>query len=156
MGALTDMAYTSRTLRAPVDVVWEVLIDPHTYPHWLIGAAAIRDLDDDWPAIGSRFHHRVGIGWLSIPDHSEVESVVDTDLLQLTVRARPLVSATATFRLVGVGNTTVITLEEEPRVRSIGNLVRPLLDPVVHVRNHRALRRLERVVDDRVNSAYRV
>jgi hypothetical protein len=30
------------------------------------------------------------------------------------------------------------------------------LDPVVHVRNHRSLRRLERVVDDRVNSAYRV
>jgi hypothetical protein len=33
-------------------------------------------------------------------------------------------------------------MEEEPKLRFIGNLVRPLLDPVIHVRNHRSLRRL--------------
>ncbi len=150
------MAYTSRILHAPIDVVWDVLIDPHTYPDWLIGAAAIRDLDDTWPAIGSRFHHRVGIGWLTIPDHSEVEDIIEPDLLRLAVRARPVVSAVATFRLVADGNTTVVAVEEEPRLRVLGNIVRPLMDPVIHVRNHQSLRRLERVVAERTNAATRI
>lgn len=150
------MAFTSRILHAPADVVWRVLIEPHTYPDWLIGAAAIRDVDDDWPAIGSRFHHRVGIGPLSIPDHTEIEDIIDQDTLRLAVRARPLISAVSTFRLVGDGNTTVVTLEEEPRYRLIGALVRPVADPVIHVRNHRSLRRLERVVLERMNAATRI
>lgn len=150
------MAYTSRIIRAPIDVVWDVLIDPYTYPDWLIGAEAIRDLDDSWPAIGSRFHHRVGIGWLSIPDHSEVEDVIEPELLRLAVRARPFVSAVATFRLVGDGNTTVVTIEEEPSVNVIGTIVRPLMDPLIHVRNHRSLGRLDHLVAARMHAATRV
>lgn len=147
------MAYTSRILHAPIDVVWDVLIDPYTYPDWLIGAAAIRDVDDSWPEVGSRFHHRVGIGWMSIPDHSEVEDVVEPDLLRLAVRARPFVSAVATFRLVGDGDTTVVAIEEEPQVRVIGNVVRPVMDPMIHVRNHRSLRRLDHLVARRSYAA---
>ncbi|SRR6056297_99385 len=150
------MAFTSRIIDAPVRVVWDVLIDPRTYPDWLVGAADVHDLDESWPAIGSRFHHRVGLGWLSLPDHSEVEDVIEPELLQLGVRARPFVSATATFRLVGQGNTTVVTLQEEPKVRTIGNLVRPLMDPSIHVRNHRSLRRLDRIVTARAEAATRV
>ena len=150
------MAFTSRILQAPSDVVWGVLIDPHTYPDWLIGAAEIRDVDDTWPAIGSRFHHRVGIGPFSIPDNTEIEDIIEHDLLRLAVRARPFISAVSTFRLVGEGNTTVVTLEEEPRYRLIGDLVRPMTDPVLHVRNHRSLRRLERVVLERMNAATRI
>ncbi len=150
------MAYTSRILHAPIDVVWDVLIDPYTYPDWLIGTAAIRDLDDTWPAVGSRFHHRVGIGWLAIPDHSEVEDIIEPDLLRLAVRARPFVSAVATFRLVGDGNTTVVAVEEEPRPRVMGNIVRPLMDPMIHVRNHRSLRRLDHLVTERMHAATRI
>jgi len=150
------MAYTSRTIHAPIEAVWAVLIDPHTYPDWLIGAADIRDLDADWPAIGSRFHHRVGVGWLSIPDSTEVEDIIEPDLLRLAVRARPFVSAVATFRLVGDGNATAVSVEEEPQVRTIGNLVRPVMDPAIHVRNHRSLRRLDDLVTERVQAATRI
>ena len=150
------MAYTSRSIHAPIEVVWEVLIDPYTYPHWLIGAAAIRDLDATWPAIGSRFHHRVGLGWLSLPDSTEVEDIIEPDLLRLAVRARPFVSAVATFRLVGDGNTTAVSIEEEPRVRAIGNLVRPVMDPAIHVRNHRSLRRLDHLVTERMQAVTRI
>ena len=128
-----------------------MLIDPHTYPDWLIGAAEIRDLEASWPAVGSRFHHRVGLGWLSIPDDTVIEDVTEPELLRLAVRARPFISAVATFRLVGDGSdTTVVSVEEEPRLRLIGNLVRPLMDPTIHVRNHRSLRRLERLVAERL------
>ena len=37
----------------------------------------------------------------------------------------------------------------EPALRTIGNLVRPLMDPATHVRNHRSLRRLAQVIEQR-------
>lgn len=127
--------------------VWDVLIDPTTYPDWLIGAEEVRDVDDTWPAVGSQFHHRVGLGPLTLPDHSEVLAVDHGRLLRLAVKARPFVSAVATFTLVSDDTGTVVLLEEEPGVRSIGNLVRPVMDPSIHVRNHRSLRRLAMVID---------
>ncbi len=141
------MAFTSRKLGASRQRVWDILIDPTVYPDWLIGAEEVRDVDDTWPAVGSRFHHRVGIGRLTLPDHSEVLDVDHGRLLRLAVKARPLVSAVVTFTLVSDDTGTVLLLEEEPSVRSIGNLVRPVMDPSIHVRNHRSLRRLAMVLD---------
>lgn len=133
-------------MAAPRSVVWDVLIDPCTYPEWLIGAADVRDVDDTWPHVGSRFRHRVGVGWLAIPDHSEVLDIEPGHLLRLGVRARPLISAVATFELLSDATATVVNLQEEPRPRTIGNIVRPLMDPSIHVRNHRSLRRLDHLV----------
>jgi uncharacterized protein YndB with AHSA1/START domain len=144
------MAYTSRTLLAPREAVWDTLIDPGTYPDWLIGASKIRNVDRSWPGVGSRFQHRVGIGWLSIPDHSEVVAIGPGRLLRLEVKARPLVSAVVTFVLVSDGTGTAVAIEEEPKLRTIGNIVRPVMDPTIHIRNHRSLRRLDRVVQERL------
>ena len=141
------MAYTARVFDAPAAVVFDVLIRPETYPQWLICPEAIRSVDDDWPAVGSRFHHRVGVGPLTIPDDSEVVELRPGRVLALRVRARPFVSAVARFEVMAVGERRcVVTLEEEPTLRSIGALVRPVVDPVVHARNHRSLRRLANVV----------
>lgn len=136
------MAFTARLFALAPRAMFDVLVDPTTYPHWLIGATEVRDVDQNWPARGSRFHHRVGIGPLSLPDSTQVVACEPPNLLKLHVRARPLVSAYATFRVLATPDGCVVTLEEEPAVRSIGNLVRPVLDPLVHVRNHRSLRRL--------------
>jgi uncharacterized protein YndB with AHSA1/START domain len=144
------MAYTSRTLAASRSAVWDVLIDPHTYPDWLIGAASIRSVDDTWPSVGSRFRHRVGIGWLSIPDHSEVLDIDPGRMLRLMVEARPLIAGVVTFELVSDATGTVVAVEEEPLLRIIGNIVRPVMDPTIHLRNHRSLRRLDRIVQERV------
>jgi hypothetical protein len=38
-------------------------------------------------------------------------------------------------------------MQEEPAARLIGNVVRPIMDPTMHVRNHRSLRRLAQVVE---------
>ncbi len=146
------MAYTSRTLAAPRAAVWDVLIDPRTYPGWLIGAADIRDVDDTWPAVGSRFHHRVGIGWLSIPDHSRVLELDPGRRLRLGVKARPFVSAVVTIVLVSDATGTAVAIEEEPKLRTIGNVVRPVMDPTIHLRNHRSLRRLDRIVQRRIET----
>jgi uncharacterized protein YndB with AHSA1/START domain len=143
------MASASREFRASPHRIFSVLIDPQTYPSWLAGAADVRAVDDDWPAVGSRFHHRVGFGPLKIADHTEVLEVQPDRLLRLAVRARPLVAATATFSLVGDGERCVVTFQEEPALRLIGNVVRPVLDPMTHVRNHVSLKRLEPLVTAR-------
>jgi hypothetical protein len=143
------MAYTSIELNARVDVVHDVLIDVHTYPRWLIGASEIRDVDRTWPAPGSCFHHRVGVGPLKLSDDSCVLEHEPARMLRLAVRVRPFLSAVVTFRLVGERQRCVLTWEEDPALRLIGNLVRPLLDPLTHVRNHRSLQRIFAVVAGR-------
>lgn len=140
------MSFTSREIEASSAAVWAVVIDPFTYPSWLIGAQEIRDVDDDWPCPGSAFRHRVGFGPLTIPDSTKVIAVDSGRRLRLAVRARPLVSAVATITLVSDGTHTVVSMEEEPDFGALGELVRPLLDPSTHVRNHRSLCRLEEVV----------
>jgi hypothetical protein len=140
------VSYVCREFDASAPTVFGVLLDPESYPEWLIGAKSIRDVDASWPEPGSRFYHRVGIGPLVIPDHTEVMAVDRGSMLRLRVRARPFIAAVVSFRLVGDGDRCVVTMEEEPARRVIGNLVRPILDPVTHVRNHRSLRRLHQVV----------
>lgn len=127
-----------------------MLADPETYPDWLIGAANIRDVDNNWPSPGSRFHHTVGVRPFALMDITEVRDVEPDRSLSLSVRARPFMAAEVTFRIVGDEDRCVVSFEEEPTARVIGNLVRPVMDPMTHVRNHRSLRRLEGVVMRRV------
>jgi uncharacterized protein YndB with AHSA1/START domain len=142
------VAFVSREFNAPSEEVFAILVDPESYPSWLIGAQAVPDVDGSWPKPGSRFHHRVGIGPLTISDSTVAIAVEPGSMLRLRVRARPLVTAEVTFRVIGDGDRCVVTMEEEPTRRLIGNLVRPVLDPVTHVRNHRSLRRLGKFVRD--------
>jgi uncharacterized protein YndB with AHSA1/START domain len=143
------VAMASREIPASAHEVYKILIDPHTYPHWLVGAKDIRDIDGDWPAAGSKFHHRVGAGPLTIPDSTKVLAAVADRQLVLAVRARPLVSAVATFTLVSDGAHCVVQFEEEPAQRLIGNIARPVLDPITHARNHESLKRLADYVTTR-------
>lgn len=140
------MAHNCREIKAPPEEVFAVLADPYSYPDWLIGAANIRDADHNWPSPGTVFHHTVGIRPFAIPDVTRVVDVEPFRSLRLSVRARPLVAAEVLFTLVGDGERCTVSIEEEPTLRILGNVVRPLVDPVIHHRNHRSLERLERVV----------
>ena len=144
------MAYTSREIDAGTRGAFAVVTDPESYPRWLVGARAIQSVDSTWPMPGSKFHHVVGFGPLRIADDTRVLDIDEhTMMLRLEVRARPLIAAVATFRVVGTDSRCVITLQEEPSLRTIGNLVRPMMDPATHVRNHRSLRRLAHVIEQR-------
>jgi hypothetical protein len=140
------VSYVCREFDAAPADVFAVLVDPASYPDWLIGAKSIRDVDASWPEPGSRFHHRVGIGALTLSDCTEILAMEPGSMLQLRVRARPLIAAVVTFRVIGDRERCVVAMEEEPARRAIGNLVRPLMDPLVHVRNHRSLHRLSEFV----------
>ena len=134
------MTEVSLAIPRPVSTVFAAIADPWTYPRWLVGCQDIRAVDADWPAPGSRFHHRVGIGPLTIDDATSVLEVREDHLLRLQVRARPLGRGEVTFRVstaAGATDATFVTLAEVP----IGALAlaRPVLDPLTHARNHRSL-----------------
>ena len=148
------MAFTSREVRAAASKAFAVLTDPEDAPRWLVGAQAIRHVDPTWPRPGSRFHHVVGFGPLRIADSTEVVDIDDAAMvLQLKV-PRPSLDLRhrRTFRVIGTSSRCVITLQEEPAGRAVGNLVRPVMDPATHVRNHRSLRRLAEVIEQDENA----
>jgi hypothetical protein len=140
------VSYNCREIDAPPSEVFAVLSDPQTYPEWLLGAANIREVDHNWPSPGSKFHHTVGMRPLALADVSVVTDVEPDRSLDMNVRARPLVLAEVSFRIIGDGDRCMVSFEEEPSLRLIGNLVRPLIDPLTHLRNHHSLRNLEQVV----------
>lgn len=139
------MATVIRVLPFGPDDVFAALIDPETYPHWLIGARDIRRVDDDWPAPGSCFHHRVGlVGPLKVADSTKVLDIDPPHRLLLEVRARPFGRGMVTFTLdaqsdpSGSGDAnTCVELAEVP----LGALTpfTPVLAPLTRARNSRSL-----------------
>ncbi len=142
------MAFIGHEFSVSVAQVWAALIDPTTYPRWLIGAQKIRNVDDTWPAVDAAFHHRVGVWPVLVDDKSIIREIRPQELLVLEVRATPLVRARVRFCLspTADGARTFLEMEEEPMYRFLGNLVRPVLDPLTHLRNARSLQRLDGIV----------
>jgi uncharacterized protein YndB with AHSA1/START domain len=138
------MAIVRHTIPSPINEVFAALVDPETYPHWLVGAQDIRAVDDTWPAPGSAFHHRIGLaGPLKVADLTKVIDIDEPHRLSLEVRARPLGRGRATFTLDDTtenGSGTVVELDEVP----IGLLapITPLLDPLTVIRNRKSLAQL--------------
>src|SRR5687768_2776915 len=83
------MSRTTRHLECRPEDVFDVLADGWSFATWVVGAARIRDVDSDWPAVGSRIHHSVGVWPLLISDTTVVEQVDSPRLLQLRVKAWP-------------------------------------------------------------------
>jgi uncharacterized protein YndB with AHSA1/START domain len=147
------VAYTAVEIEASAPEVFAIIVDPMTYPAWLMGASQVDAVDERWPAPGSWFAHKVGPKPFRIADRSSVLEVEPNRMLRLAVRARPVISAVVTFRLVGEADRCVLTWEEEPAVRLLGNLVRPVADPLTHLRNQRSLRRLCVFINERQRRA---
>jgi uncharacterized protein YndB with AHSA1/START domain len=142
------MAFVCRHYDAAPADVFAVLVEPRTYPDWLIGAAKIRDVDENFPSPGSKFHHVVGVRPVAIPDHSEVLDVEPNRSLTLLVKARPLFAGVVVFRITGDddGEGCILTCEEAPTFPVMKDLLRPVIDPLIHVRNQRSLRSMDTLV----------
>lgn len=139
------MATNERFMPLAAETIWDALTDPGGYGYWVVGSKFIRDVDDDWPAVGSSFHHKVGVGPLTINDHSQIVESERPRLFRMRVKARP-------------AGTAIVSLRMEPRPADGGTLVRfsenpdgvfawLSLNPATHLftlaRNAESLARLE-------------
>lgn len=142
------MARNRVHIDASPEDVFAYLADPECYPRWVVGAAGIRDSDPEFPALGSRFHHKVGSWPVGLKDHTEVTEVEPPRRLVLKAKARPLGTATIAIDLTASAGGTELRMEETPGDRltslAIGN---PVADTVLRVRNAEALSRLKKLVE---------
>lgn len=142
------MARNRVHIHATPEEVFAVLSDPECYPRWVVGADKIRDYDEEFPAVGSRFHHEVGPGPINIRDHSEVIEVDAPRRLVLKAKARPLGTATIGLDLAESDGGTELLMEETPGDRLTSLFVgNPVADTALRVRNAEALSRLKRLVE---------
>jgi NAD(P)-dependent dehydrogenase (short-subunit alcohol dehydrogenase family)/uncharacterized protein YndB with AHSA1/START domain len=142
------MARNRVHIDATPEKVFAVLSDPERYLEWVVGAAGLRDADAEFPAVGSRFHHKVGSWPVGLKDHTEVMEVEAPKRIVLKAKARPLGTATIAIDLEESAGGTELAMEEVPgdRLTSLvaGN---PVADQALRVRNAEALSRLKRLVE---------
>lgn len=142
------MARNRVHIDATPEEVFAVLSDPHRYPDWVVGAAGIRDEDPAFPAVGSRFHHKVGSWPVGVKDYTEVTEVEPPQRIVLKAKARPLGTATIEIDLHQSAGGTEVEMEEVPGDRLTSLFVgNPVADTALRVRNAEALTRLKRLVE---------
>lgn len=136
------MAENNRLIHATPERVWDVLADGWTYPLWVVGAARIRAVDDEWPAPSSRLHHSVGVWPLLIDDYTEVTDVVPAHSVTLRARAWPMGTARVAISLEPVGSETNVRIVEDAESGPGVLVPRPVRGITLKWRNAETLRRL--------------
>ena len=142
------MTVVRRRTTAPPDAVFAVLADGWRYADWVVGAKTIRHVDDAWPAVGSRFHHEVGVGPVEIRDSSVCEALGPGHAISLRARAFPAGSARVRIVLEAAGDGgTEIVLAEHPLEGFARRFDNPLQRAALRLRNVESLRRLARLAE---------
>ncbi|GIF39818.1 polyketide cyclase/dehydrase/lipid transport protein [Actinoplanes xinjiangensis] len=143
------MAIVTRTVQAPPDQVFAVLADGWTYSDWVVGTVHIRDVEPDWPAPGSKLHHKAGPWPLSLHDESTVLACAPGRSLRLNAGLWPLGAAEVDIRLtpVGDGGATRVEIEEDFTEGPLRWARNKLNDLLLHRRNVETLRRLADIAE---------
>ena len=141
-------ARSTLPFRSSPEDVFAVLADGHRYADWVVGAKRVRAVDDTWPEPGSRFHHDVGVGPLTLKDSSELLSMDPPRQVVLEVRAWPAGKARVTITVSpGQGGGSEVLMEEVPTDGPAKALDSWPLRRVTMLRNVESLKRLRRVAD---------
>jgi uncharacterized protein YndB with AHSA1/START domain len=137
------VATNERFMPVPPEAVWDALADPDGYGYWVVGSKEIRDADPHWPAAGSRFHHTIGVGPLSLDDHTESLESHPPERLKLRAKGRPLGTATVTMEMIRHGDGTLVRMTETPDGLTAILSLNPLVHALTKARNTESLMRLE-------------
>jgi uncharacterized protein YndB with AHSA1/START domain len=137
------MARNEIEIAAPPEAVWDVLADARCYGVWVVGSSEVRAADADWPAPGTAFDHRVGVGPLTLADHTEVLAAQRPSWLQLLAHARPLPPARVSIDLTPEDGRTRVVMHEDIEPLLLRVPLWPVSEPAIRLRNLEALRRLK-------------
>ena len=142
------MAVNEVQVAAPAQAVWDVLADPHAYAEWVVGTKEIRDADDGFPSVGTRFYHTVGAGPLTLSDSTRVAESEPPRRLVLDARLGPLGAARIVIELHEHEAVTTVTLAEEG-TRGPNRVLATAGDVILRGRNRWSLEKLKDLVERR-------
>jgi hypothetical protein len=133
----------TRETKADPGAVWRVLADGWLYATWVVGASRIRQVDDEWPAVGAKLYHSVGLWPALIDDETVVVASEPGRRMALQARGWPLGEARVEILLEDrpVGGCRIVIREDA--TRGPGRLVpKPVRSALIAPRNVESLRRL--------------
>ncbi|MEU9506236.1 SRPBCC family protein [Micromonospora sp. NPDC048170] len=137
------MAIVEKVIEALPEQVWAVLADGWTYSDWVVGTVHVRDVDDAWPRVGSRLHHKAGPWPVSLHDCSTVLACEPPHRLVIRAGLWPAGEAVVVFTLEpGGAGATRVRLGEDFAAGPLRRVRNKLNDLVLHQRNKETLSRL--------------
>lgn len=141
------MARNETHIDATPERVFEVLSDPDSYGYWVVGSKRIRDADQNFPAVGTRFEHTVGFGPFEVNDHTSVLGCEPPRKLVLKAKARPLGTAHVTMQIEPEGTGSRVTMIEDAGDKLTAFVFNPLTHLLVRGRNVESLDRLRELAE---------
>jgi uncharacterized protein YndB with AHSA1/START domain len=142
------MSVNETYVDAAPEAVFDVLADPFSYGHWVVGSSETRDADGDWPSPGSKFLHTQGLFGVGLPDSTSVVSAERPRTLVLEARIRPFAVNKVELRLFPSGRGTKVVMVEYPTGGLAAKLHNPLIELSLKLRNLEALRRLRKMAEE--------
>lgn len=143
------MSVNIREINCSPEEVFAVLADGWVFPTWVVGASRMRNVDDDWPAVGSKLQHSFGVWPAVINDETTVLEWDPPRRMVMQPAGWPIGEARVAIDVKPRGPGCVVRLTELA-VRGPGSLIpQPLLDVPLHVRNVETLRRLAFIAEGR-------
>jgi uncharacterized protein YndB with AHSA1/START domain len=138
-----EVAIVEKVIDAPPQQVFDVLADGWTYSDWVVGTAHVRRVDDSWPQVGSRLHHRAGPWPFSIQDSSLVLACEPPHRLVLRVGLWPAGEGVVDFTVEPLdGGRARVRMSEDFAAGPLRWVWTKLTDLVLRQRNKETLNRL--------------
>ena len=129
--------------------VFAVLHDGWIYPVWVVGASRMRDVDEGWPAPGTKLHHSFGVWPLVIDDSTEVLEIQPGQRLVLEARGWPIGKARVDITVKGDGDGSLVSIDEDITDGPAKLVPEPIRVVGIDVRNRETLRRLAYLAEGR-------
>jgi uncharacterized protein YndB with AHSA1/START domain len=141
----------SRRVNCSPDQVFAVLNDGWLYPLWVVGASRMRDVDDGWPAQGTKLHHSFGVWPALIDDSTEVLEIEPGKRLVLEARGWPIGKARVEITIEADGEGALVSIAEDATGGPVRLVPEPIRQPTIDFRNRETLRRLAYIAEGRQN-----
>ena len=138
-----------RRLNCSPEQVFAVLRDGWLYPLWVVGASRMRDVDEGWPAPGTKLHHSFGAWPLLIDDTTEVLELESGRRLVLEARGWPVGSARVEITVEAADGGSLVSIAEDVSDGPARLVPQPVRVAGIDLRNHEALRRLALLAEGR-------
>ena len=129
--------------------IFSVLRDGWIYPVWVVGASRMRDVDNGWPAPGTKLHHSFGIWPLVIDDTTEVLEIEPDRRLVLEARGWPVGKARVEITVQPDGDDSLVSIAEDVTEGPARLVPEPIRLAGMDVRNRESLRRLAYLAENR-------